>query len=182
MSEERTARMIAVAGSAVFLVLAPGTIAAYVPWAMTRWQMQPPFFGLGPLRIAGAAILAMGSIGLLDSFRRFAVEGLGTPAPVFPTKTLVVSGLYRFVRNPMYCGVTASIGGQALLFGSSTLIVYGCVVWLAFHVFILGYEEPRLLATYGQQYDEYRRNVPRWFPRLTPWRRPRVDPAIAAKR
>ena len=82
----------------------------------------------------------------------------------------MVTGLYRFVRNPMYCGVVAAITGQALVFGSARLILYGAVVWLAFHLFVLSYEEPRLHATYGTRYDEFRSNVPRWIPRPTPWR------------
>ena len=170
MKEERRARLVALIGSAVFLVLAPGTVAAYLPWTMTRWEIQPALLGIGALRIAGALVLMLGLLGLLDSFRRFAVQGLGTPAPVFPTRTLVVTGLYRFVRNPMYCGVVAAILGQALLFGSAKLILYAAVVWLAFQLFILSYEEPRLRATYGARYEEFRANVPRWIPRLTPWR------------
>ena len=162
-------RVAALIGSAVFLVLAPGTVAVYVPWTLTRWQARAPLLGLQPLRMAGAALIAIGLTGLIDSFRRFAVQGLGTPAPVYPTQTLVVSGLYRFVRNPMYCGVVAVILGQALLFGSSSLILYGAAVWLAFHLFVLSYEEPRLHATYGARYDEFRAAVPRWIPRIRPW-------------
>ena len=162
-------RFAAIVGSAVFLVLAPGTIAVYIPWTLTRWRLRPPPLGSSPLRIAAVMLIAVGLIGLLDSFRRFAVQGLGTPAPVYPTKTLVVSGLYRFVRNPMYCGVVAMILGQALLFGSSTLFLYGAVVWLAFHLFVLTYEEPRLRATYGARYEEFRAAVPLWLPRLRPW-------------
>jgi len=169
MAEERKARLVAIIGSAIFLVLAPGTVAVYLPWTLTRWQMQPPLSGLAPMRIAGGVLLAAGSIGLLDSFRRFAVQGLGTPAPVFPTRTLVVTGLYRFVRNPMYCGVVAAIMGQALLFGSTRLIIYAAAVWLAFHLFVLLYEEPRLRSVYGAGYEEFRTSVPRWIPRLTPW-------------
>ncbi len=159
MAEERKARLVAIIGSAIFLVLAPGTVAVYLPWTLTRWQMQPPLSGLAPMRIAGGVLLAAGSIGLLDSFRRFAVQGLGT----------VVTGLYRFVRNPMYCGVVAAIAGQALLFGSTRLIIYAAAVWLAFHLFVLLYEEPRLRSVYGAGYEEFRTSVPRWIPRLTPW-------------
>ena len=75
MSEKRQARVVALIGSAAFLVLAPGTIAVYLPWTMTRWKMQPPLLGLAPLRIVGAALLALGLIGLLDSFRRFREAG-----------------------------------------------------------------------------------------------------------
>jgi protein-S-isoprenylcysteine O-methyltransferase Ste14 len=132
--------------------------------------MQSPLLGFAPLRIAGVILIAIGLVGLLDSFRRFAVEGFGTPAPVLPPRILVVSGLYRFVRNPMYCGIVAAVVGQALLFGSARLVVYDAVIWFLFHVWVLAYEEPMLRATFGAQYQEFCANVPRWIPRPTPWR------------
>ena len=107
---------------------------------------------------------------LLESFARFAFEGLGTPAPVFPTRRLIVTGLYRHVRNPMYVAVVSLILGQALLFGNLFLLIYGAVVWACFHAFVLGYEEPRLTALYGSEYEQFRANVPRWLPRFRPWR------------
>lgn len=132
--------------------------------------MSPPFFGVDAVRVAGGVLLGAGAAVLLDCFRRFAIEGLGTPAPVFPTRTLVVSGLYRFVRNPMYCGVLAAIVGQALLLGSTSLLLYAAAVWLGFHLFVLLYEEPALRASYGAAYDLFVAAVPRWVPRLRPWR------------
>jgi protein-S-isoprenylcysteine O-methyltransferase Ste14 len=94
---------------------------------------------------------------------------LGTPAPVAPTKNLVVTGLYRYVRNPIYVAVVAIIVGQALLFGAWGLVLLGTVLWLAFHLFVVAYEEPTLQETFGAEYEAYRANVPRWVPRLTPW-------------
>jgi protein-S-isoprenylcysteine O-methyltransferase Ste14 len=111
-------------------------------------------------------------LGLLESFARFALQGLGTPAPVFPTRRLVVTGVYRYVRNPMYVAVAAIILGQALLFGSVALLEYGAVVWLMFHLFVLLYEEPTLRGVFGSDYEAFRAAVPRWIPRLTPWRGP----------
>ena len=108
--------------------------------------------------------------GLLDSFARFALEGLGTPAPIAPPRNLVVSGLYRHVRNPIYVAVVAVILGQAVLFADWRLLGYGALIWLAFHTFVLAYEEPTLRQSYGAEYESYRANVPRWLPRLTPWR------------
>ena len=169
MGADRRARIAALIGSGIFLIIAPGTIALYVPWTISRWTIGPPLVGFTPLRWAGVAMLAAGCLGLLDSFWRFAMQGLGTPAPLLPPRTLVMSGLYRYVRNPMYCAVVAVILGQALLFGSPRLIVYGLVIWLAFHLFVLGYEEPRLRATFGERYAEFCRNVRRWIPRLAPW-------------
>ena len=106
---------------------------------------------------------------MLDSFYRFAIQGLGTPAPVLPTKHLVVTGLYRHVRNPMYVGVASTIFGQALLFASKALVIYGALVWLAFHLFVFFYEEPTLQATFGDEYKTFREEVPRWIPRLRPF-------------
>ena len=165
----------AVLGSLVFLVVAPGFVAGLVPYWISRWRFEPPLLGLSPLRVAGAALIAAGLPVLLESFWRFAVKGLGTPAPVMPTQRLVVSGLYRHVRNPMYVAVAAMIFGQALLFGSVGLLEYGALVWLAFHVFVLVYEEPTLAAAYPDEYPVFRRNVPRWIPRLHPWRGDRKD-------
>jgi len=101
---------------------------------------------------------------LLDSFVRFAIDGLGTPAPVFPTQSLVVTGWYRYVRNPMYVAVVAVIVGQGLLFGNTRVLVYGVVVWLAFHLFVIAYEEPTLRATFGAEYEAFCRQVSRWIP------------------
>ena len=105
---------------------------------------------------------------LLDSFARFAIQGLGTPAPVAPPQRLVVSGLYRYVRNPMYVAVVSLIFGQALLFGSISLLEYGFVVWLGFFAFVLVYEEPTLRGKFGKEYEDYCSRVGRWIPRLRP--------------
>jgi protein-S-isoprenylcysteine O-methyltransferase Ste14 len=163
-------RVSAVIGSALFFALAPCTVAGLVPWWISRWQVQPPLFGLFPLRIAGCLLVLASLPVLLDSFARFALEGLGTPAPVFPTKQLVVTGWYRYVRNPMYVAVVSEIAGQGQIFGNVTLLEYGALVWLFFHLFVLTYEEPKLRATFGEEYELFCTNVPRWIPRLTPWR------------
>jgi protein-S-isoprenylcysteine O-methyltransferase Ste14 len=157
-------------GSFVFLLVAPGVVAGLVPWWISHWQVQRSFFGIYALRAVGIVLLLVGVPAVLDSFARFALQGLGTPAPALPTKHLVVTGLYRYVRNPMYVGVTAAIFGQGLLFGNLRVLEYGLFVWLAFHLFVLGYEEPKLRETFGEEYEDFRRNVPRWIPRLTPWR------------
>jgi len=132
--------------------------------------MEPPFFGWSPLRIIGVVLILTGLPVLLDSFARFALQGLGTPAPVFPTKHLVVTGWYRYVRNPMYVAVVSIIVGQALLFGNIRLLEYGAAAWLVAHLFVLAYEEPTMRATFGEEYQQFCANVPRWIPRLTPWR------------
>jgi len=107
---------------------------------------------------------------LLDSFARFALQGLGTPAPVMPPERLVVTGFYRYVRNPIYVAVTALIAGQGLLFGSVTVLVYGAIVWAGFFLLVLAHEEPALSEQFADEYKRYRANVRRWLPRITPWR------------
>lgn len=156
-------------GAFAFFVIAPGTLAGWIPYAITGWRMQGSLAGI-PGRVAGGVLLTAGAAVLIDSFRRFVFEGHGTPAPVAPTRELVVSGLYRYVRNPMYVAVVSAIVGQALLFGSIRLLAYAAIVWLMFHTFVTFYEEPVLRRKFGQSYNEYRANVPRWRPRVTPWR------------
>lgn len=132
--------------------------------------MQPAFMGIMPFRFLGLILIVAGAPAVLDSFARFSIQGLGTPAPLLPTKHLVVSGLYRHVRNPMYVGVAALIFGQALLLNSPRLFIYGACVSLGFYVFVLLYEEPKLRSTFGEEYEQFCRNVPRWIPRIHPWR------------
>jgi protein-S-isoprenylcysteine O-methyltransferase Ste14 len=106
---------------------------------------------------------------VLESFARFALQGVGTPAPVFPTQRLVVSGFYRYVRNPMYVAVVSIVLGQALVFGDVRVLAYGVVAWLVTHLFVLFYEEPTLRRTFGVEYENYCKHVRRWVPRLRPW-------------
>ncbi len=164
-------RAIPIIGSFIFLVLAPGTVAGLIPWQISRWRFSALPLGFLPLRIVGGLLIAGGLPVLLDSFARFALQGLGTPAPVAPTQHLVVTGLYRYVRNPMYVAVTSLILGQALLFGNLRVLEYGLVIWLAFHLFVLLYEEPTLRRTFGPEYQSFCANVPRWLPRLRPWQK-----------
>lgn len=126
--------------------------------------------GLAAARSWGPLLIAAGLGVLLDSFARFALQGIGTPAPPLPTRHLVVSGLYHHVRNPMYVAVVALILGQGAFFRSLWVVEYGALVWLCFHLFVLAYEEPTLARQFGEEYETFRAHVPRWLPRLTPWR------------
>jgi protein-S-isoprenylcysteine O-methyltransferase Ste14 len=166
-------RILAIVGSAIFLVVAPGIVAGYVPWRICRWHVEAPLLGVSSLRLVGVLLIAAGLTVLLDSFARFALQGLGTPAPIFPTHHLVVSGLFRYVRNPIYIAVVSLILGQGLFFGSILVLEYGVVVFVGFYLFVLIYEEPTLLKSYGREYEEFCANVPRWIPHLRPWRRKR---------
>jgi protein-S-isoprenylcysteine O-methyltransferase Ste14 len=159
-------RIKAALGSLAFLVLAPGVVAGLIPWLISRWSPLPPGDWPGVLRWAGLVPIAAGAAVVLDAFARFAWEGLGTPAPVAPTRTLVVSGLYRFVRNPMYVAVTAVIFGQAVLFASWGVALYGVVIAAAFLTFVHLYEEPTLREAYGEEYAAYCAVTPRWIPRF----------------
>jgi len=161
-------KFLAVAGTAVFLVIAPGFVAGWVPWRISHWRVGAPFFGLQLFRYVGGALLTLGVIGLLDSFVRFALQGIGTPAPVFPTRHLVITGLYRYVRNPMYVAVLLTILGQSLILGNRALLGYGGLVFVLFYGFVLAYEEPTMRASFGSEYQSYCAEVPRWIPRFGP--------------
>ena len=162
--------VFAVLGTAVFLLFAPGTLAGLVPCWISRWHTQAPFWGFTPFRVIGALLIAASIPVLLESFGRFALQGVGTPAPIFPTQHLVVKGFYRYVRNPMSIAVVSVIFGQALLLGNIRVLAYAIFVWLAFHLFVLIYEEPTLRKSFGVEYETFCAHVPRWIPRLSPWR------------
>jgi protein-S-isoprenylcysteine O-methyltransferase Ste14 len=169
-TSERMRCVLAILGTGVFLLLAPGFFVGVVPWWISRWHFNAPFLGFTPFRVAGVLLTAAGLPILLESFGRFALQGIGTPAPVFPTRHLVVKGFYRFVRNPMYIAVVAMIMGQGLLLGNIRVVEYSMLGWLVTHLFVLTYEEPTLRKTFGSEYEAFCAHVPRWIPRLTPWR------------
>jgi protein-S-isoprenylcysteine O-methyltransferase Ste14 len=153
-------------GSAAFLAAAPGLVAGFVPWLLTGWRSaDPPSVVCG----LGWVLIAAGSAVLVHAFARFVIEGRGTPAPIAPTERLVVGGLYRHVRNPMYVAVGTTIVGQALVLDRPVLLVYAAAFWLVVATFVYAYEEPALSARYGEEYAAYRRAVPAWWPRLRPW-------------
>jgi protein-S-isoprenylcysteine O-methyltransferase Ste14 len=153
-------------GSALFFVIAPGVMAGVVPWLITGYAdpAAPPY------AVLGLALVVVGLAALVACFTQFVREGRGTPAPVAPTQELVVGGLYRWVRNPMYLAVGAVILGQAVIFTSVGVLVWLGLFGLAVVTFVVAYEQPTLRSTYGASYDAYCRAVPAWWPRLTPWR------------
>ena len=168
MTDELRARSrtAAALGSLAFLVLAPGVVAGLMPWLITEWRPLPPGDSLDAVRWVGLIPVVAGFVVVLEAFARFAWEGLGTPAPVAPTRILVVSGLYRLVRNPMYVAVTAMIFGQAVLFASWAVALYGVAIVAAFDTFVRLCEEPTLRQAYGEEYAAYCAATPRWIPRL----------------
>jgi len=158
----------AIVGTAVFL-LAPGIVAGLVPWWISGWRVHSAFLGFRLFQVIGVLLIAFAIPVLLESFGRFALEGIGTPAPVFPTRHLVVKGFYRYVRNPMYLAVVSLILGQALLLGDIYMLAYATLAWLVMHLFVRSYEEPTLRKSFGAEYQIFCAHVPRWIPRLTPW-------------
>jgi protein-S-isoprenylcysteine O-methyltransferase Ste14 len=154
--------------SILFTVLGgPGLVLVLMPWIITRFRMPA---GQSPaLSILSSALIVVGLIPLFESIGRFVVVGRGTLMPAVPTERLVVSGLYRCVRNPMYVGVITALAGESLLFRSRSMLVYLGTVWLIMHAFVCLYEEPRLARTFSAEYESFRKNVPRWIPRVRPW-------------
>jgi protein-S-isoprenylcysteine O-methyltransferase Ste14 len=152
-------RIRAAVGSAVFLVVAPGVAAGLVPWLLTGWETNAIWV---PLKVLGGLTIAAGLAALLHAFARFVVEGVGTPAPPAPPERLVVGGLYRYVRNPMYLAVEGIILGQALLLGQLVLVPYAALFAAAVAPFVYGYEQPTLTRRFGSEYEAYRAAVPAW--------------------
>ena len=155
-------------GSGLFLVVAPGVVAGLVPWWLTGWEAGTTW---PPLQVLGALLLVAGVIVLVDAFVRFVVEGIGTPAPVAPTQRLVVGGLYRHVRNPMYLAVGATIVGQGLLLGRPILLLYAAVFAAMVFAFVrrLRGADPCAPSS-APSTRSTGVQVPGWWPRLRPWR------------
>jgi protein-S-isoprenylcysteine O-methyltransferase Ste14 len=142
-------------------------VVGVIPFWLTRWRAQLSWAPL--VRFVGLVLLVAGIVVLVQAFGRFVFEGRGTPSPTAPTDRLVVGGLYRYVRNPMYVAVLAAIVGQALWFGQPVLLGYAVLVWAAVVSFVRWYEEPHLAERYGESYRAYRDAVPGWIPRVRPW-------------
>lgn len=162
----RMGRLRSILGSTLFAIVVPGTVAGLLPWLITGWHST---HAPAALRLVGVALIVLGLPVLLDAIYRFAVEGLGTPAPIAPTRHLVVGGPNRFVRNPMYLAVVAIVFGQALLLGQWSLAWYGLIIAAGQALFVRFYEEPTLQRAFGAEYERYRAAVRPWVPRLTPW-------------
>jgi|SRR5579872_743062 len=157
-------------GSLAFFIVAPGTIVGLVPWWLTSWRIRPPALGIEALRWVGVALIGLGSLPLLSSFARFAWDGLGTPAPIAPPANLVVTGFYRRVRNPIYLALLIILLGEALLFGDGRVAAWGVIFWLFTFLWVVIVEEPELRRQFGDEHRTYCQNVPRWAPRLMPYK------------
>src|SRR4029453_12337625 len=133
----------------LFTILVPGTVTVLIPSWLVGWDGMALAEGIGALRWIGLAPLLVGVWFYLRCAWDFVVAGQGTPAPIDAPKHLVVRGLYRLVRNPMYVGVLLCTGGEALLFGSARLLAYAALLTLCFHTFVVVYEEPTLRRMFG---------------------------------
>ena len=149
--------------SLLFLIIAPGMIAGYIPLALLRNGSQ---IETGILAYLAFPLWLIGVMILLWSFWIFLIQGHGTPAPINPPKELVAVGFYRYVRNPMYVGIMLMLLGHFLWFGFWSLLIYAVIVFIAFNTFITYYEEPTLRKKFGAAYDEYCKQIPRWIPRF----------------
>jgi protein-S-isoprenylcysteine O-methyltransferase Ste14 len=164
-----TRRTRAAIASAVFFALAPGVVAGVVPRYVTGWQTRTPTAHWWIAQSAGVVLIIAAAAVLVYAFTNFVAQGIGTPSPIAPTEQLVVSGLYRHVRNPMYLAVVSIIAGQALVLGNATLVLYGTLVGAGMAAFARWYEEPTLERRFGERYSMYRRAVPAWRPRVRPF-------------
>lgn len=144
----------------IFTIIVPGTVAVYVPVFVFSHADAKVSVGA----VAGAILLLSGGAIYLWCLWDFASFGRGTPAPIDPPKHLVVRGLYRYTRNPMYVGVLSVIFGWAVLFHSLPLAGYGLCVAACFHLFVVLYEEPQLTRVFGPSYLQYCSRVSRWLP------------------
>jgi len=147
----------------LFTLVVPGTVAIGIPLWLVGGFAWPR---AGWLTIIGAVAFAVGAAIYFRCAWEFAVRGLGTPAPIAPTKFLVTTALHRYVRNPMYLGVATAILGEAALFRSFHLVEYAAIMLAIAHIFVVTYEEPTLRRQFGESYEEYRRTVPRWIPKI----------------
>jgi protein-S-isoprenylcysteine O-methyltransferase Ste14 len=157
-------------GTILFVLTVPGTVVVLAPYWLTGWRPGPVLLGTSLTRWLGVLLIVIGLPLFTDFVVRFVREGLGTPAPIAPTRHLVVGGPYRVVRNPGYVAVIALLFGQALVLARTELLVYAAAVAAGFHAFVVLYEEPTLRRTFGPQFEAYTRRVPRWLPR-PPWSR-----------
>jgi len=146
----------------VFTLIVPGTVAGYLPWLIAG---NRPLGSLGYL-ITSLILFLIGAAIYLWCLWDFAVFGQGTPAPIDAPRRLVIRGLYRYTRNPMYVGVLTVVLGWAALFQAPSLLLYALAVGAVFHLFVVLYEEPRLSQIFGTEYENYRSRVGRWLPNL----------------
>jgi protein-S-isoprenylcysteine O-methyltransferase Ste14 len=152
--------------TAVFTVIAPGILIVLIPILLGSWHVGRISVERYSVGYLGWIPVFVGASMYVWSAFNFTFLGKGTPAPIAPPKKLVIRGLYRFVRNPMYTGALFILLGETVLFASVLVLGYAILRLLIWHRFVVLYEEPRLLARFGASYERYCSLVPRWLPRL----------------
>ena len=158
--------MLVAIKTVLFTILVPGTAMVLVPYLLLAWDIRMFSFEIGAVRFVGLLPILLGAVTYLWCAWDFTFTGRGTPAPIDPPKQLVVKGLYRYVRNPMYVGLTLILLGEAFLFESAVLILYAGFLLGCAHLFVVYYEEPTLRRLFGTSYESYCKTVPRWIPGL----------------
>ncbi len=149
--------------SLLYLTFEAGLFALYIPLAFLR---NGPRIEIGAISFLAIPLWLIGALIILWCFSDFTFRGRGTPDPTNPPQELVVTGPYRYVRNPIYVGVVFIFLGHFLWFGYWALLIYTVVAWLGAHVFVVLYEEPTLKRNFGTVYEDYLQRVPRWIPRF----------------
>jgi protein-S-isoprenylcysteine O-methyltransferase Ste14 len=148
----------------LFTALQPGMVAGLFPYLILKRESPQLFDGkFGLFQFFGIFLFVIGAAVLIDCIIRFAIQGEGTLSPADPTKKLVISGPYKYSRNPMYWGVMMILISEALFFESSSLWIYALFILVAFTLFIVLVEEPRLRKDFGEEYEAYRKRVRRWI-------------------
>jgi len=148
----------------IFTLVVPGTVTVLVPRWLLSSSSAPLLAGIGGFRYLGMLPILVGAAIYFWCAWNFTFAGRGTPAPIDPPKKLVVQGLYRYVRNPMYLGVLCILLGEAWLFQSGAILKYAAGGLICAHLFVLLYEEPVLRGKFGEAYQRYCEAVPRWIP------------------
>lgn len=152
--------------SAFWTFAFPGFFAGYLPWRYFGLS-RVDFNWTNPLHLFAGLLIASGAMLLLTCIYEFAARGRGTLSPVDPPTELVVRGLYRYVRNPMYLSVLTIVAGEIILTRSAALLWYWLAFFVAANLFVRAYEEPYLRSRFGESYERYLRDVGRWIPRLS---------------
>lgn len=148
----------------IFTFIVPGTVTVFVPYWLLSSRSAPPPVQPGIFRYFGWLPIFIGAAIYIWCAWDFTFAGRGTPAPIDPPKELVVRGLYRYVRNPMYVGILSILFGEALLLASWRLFIYTAVAFIIFFLVVVLYEEPILRQKFGESYRRYCKNVSRWIP------------------
>jgi len=146
-----------------FVIIGPGSVVVYIPYFLISYVGLIGFSKIDYFQLSGMFLFAAGVAIALWCFYNFIFSGKGTPVPIDPPKHLVVCGLYRYTRNPMYLGILLILGGEALFFESYVMLIYAVCMFCLFQAFIIGFEEPSLKVRFGKEYEEYCQSVPRWL-------------------